>query len=99
MGRRPVNEFIDQWKSSKRIINDSLNIDKANQRQVRADSVARRLVDKFTAPDSYRFFYKAAYYLSEEEIWRYYENAHKGRIGSPIRYFVACCKKRIDQLS
>ncbi|MCM1218211.1 MAG: hypothetical protein NC548_27310 [Lachnospiraceae bacterium] len=100
MGREAqLNDLIDQWSSSKRNLNDSLNIDKDSPRQVRADIIAKKLVDKFTAPKSYKFFYKAAYYMSEDEIWNLYEKAHKGRITSPIRYFVKCCSKRIAELA
>lgn len=98
MGRNDVNEFIDQWNSSKRNLNESMNIDNTKPRQVRADLIARRLVDKFTAPNSYKFFYKAAYYMSEDEIWRIFESSHESRVNSPIKYFVACCSKRIAEL-
>lgn len=101
MGRKQlVNEstIIDQWSSSKKNLNDSLIIDSNKPRQIRADLIAKHLVDKFTAPQSYRFFYKAAYYLSEDEIWRIYESSHKSRITSPIKYFITCCSKRIAEL-
>lgn len=99
MGRGNINESMnnDQWNSSERNLNESMNIDRDKPRQVRADLIARRLVEKFAAPKSYKFFYKAAYYLSEDEIWQLYERAHKGRITSPIKYFVACCSKRLAE--
>lgn len=99
MGRDGINEFIDQWSSSKKNLNGSMNIDSSKPRQVRADLIAKRLVDKFAAPNSYKFFYKVAYYLSEDEIWQTYETAHKGRVNSPIKYFVACCSKRLAEVA
>lgn len=100
MGREQrVNEIIDQCSFSRRNINDSMNIDKTNPKQVRADSIARRLVDKFAAPKSYKCFYKVAYYMSEEEIWRIYESSQRTRIISPIKYFVKSCYKRLEQLA
>lgn len=100
MGRdQRINEIIDQCSFSERNINDSMNIDRANPRQVRSDLIAKRLVDKFAAPKSYKFFYKAAYYMSEDEIWRLYEASQKARITSPIRYFVKSCSKKLEQLA
>ncbi len=83
----------DQWNSSKRNLNESM-INDNNLRAARAQRIAERLVDKFSAPQSYKFFLKCAYRMSENDIWTTYELAHKGRVRSPIRYFVASCAKR-----
>ncbi len=100
MGREQrINEINDQWSFSKRNLNESINIDRNNPRQVRADLIAGRLVDKFSAPKSYKFFYKVAYYLSEDEIWKMYEASQKGRITSPIKYFIKSCSKRLAQIA
>lgn len=100
MGReRSINDIIDQCSFSKRNINESLTIDNNNPRQVRAELIAKSLVDKFAAPKSYKFFYKTAYHMSEDEIWRIYESSQKSRISSPIRYFVKSCAKSLAQLA
>lgn len=93
MGRN--NSMInDQWSSSKKNINDSMINDKNRLRELRAERIANQLVEKFSAPNSYKFFLKCAYRMSENDIWIAYENAHRGRINSPIRYFVTICSRR-----
>lgn len=92
MGR--IDSMInDQWSFSKRNINDSM-INDNNQRGMRAERIAHQLVEKFQAPNSYKFFLKCAYRMSENDIWIAYENANRGRIKSPVKYFVAVCSRR-----
>lgn len=83
----------DQWTSSKRNINESM-INDNNLRELHATRIAKALVEKFDAPNSYKFFLKCGYRMSENDIWTTYELAHKDHITSPIRYFVASCAKR-----
>ncbi len=88
----------DQWNSSKRNLNESMNNDH-NIRAKHAEQIANNLVRKFDAPNSYKFFLKCAYRMSENDIWTTYELSHKGRVRSPIRYFVASCAKRPEMLT
>ncbi len=94
MKPRTLNSMInDQWNSSERNLNESM-INDNNLREARARRIAERLVDKFSAPKSYKFFLKCAYRMSENDIWTTYELAHKSRVRMPLRYFIAACAKR-----
>lgn len=89
-----INEFNDHWNSSKKNLNESMINDVNYQREMRAKRIANQLVERFSAPNSFKFFLKCAYRMSENDIWTVYEQSHRGRINSPIRYFVASCSKR-----
>lgn len=99
MGINDINDFNDQCNFSERNFNESMIIDDTKPRQVKAASVAKRLVVKFNAPQSFKFFYKVGYYLSEDEIWTFYEKSNNPRINSPIKYFVKSCSQRLAQVA
>ena len=63
----------------------------------KVDSIADNLVAKFKAPNSRNFFCKCAWKLSEDEIWSTFEQAHKPKINSPLKYFIAVCSIKMSR--
>lgn len=73
------------------------NINVKVARAERARRIAQDLVHRFgtESEGSYRFFLKAAWRLSENEIYDAYEYAHRDGIGSPLKYFIATLKSQV----
>lgn len=62
----------------------------------RVDRIADRLVAEYGAPKSRNFFCKAAWHLSEYEIDNFIYLSHRPDITSPLKFFVACCHRRMS---
>ena len=69
----------------------------ASNRALRVDNIADHLVHKFKAPNSRNFFCKCAWKMSEDEIWKIYEQAHGPKIKKPLNYFVRLCQIKMGE--
>lgn len=70
--------------------NNNNDIGKYEQ-SLKAESLAYKLVEKFKAPDSFPFYCKVAYKLSESRIWQNYEKAQEGK--NPAGLFNWLCRR------
>lgn len=96
MGRNELNDSMINGISQREI---SMINDASRLREQRAERIAKQLVDKFVAPNSYKFFLKCGYRMSENDIWSAVEAAHKSRVRSPIRYFISTCSRRPEMIA
>ena len=55
--------------------------------QSKYQAIADRLLDKLGGPESWKFYAKCAYHLSEDEIWHFVELAMRPQIHDKHRYF------------
>lgn len=62
----------------------------------RVDRIADKLVAEYSAPNSRNFFCKVAWHLSEYDIDNYVYLSHRPDITSPLKFFVACCHRRMS---
>lgn len=86
---------MSQWSFSSKNINESL---KRDPRITMTENTAKKLVCEYEAPNSYKFFLKAAWHLSEAFIWNTVETSKKSaRIKSPIRYFIKSCQNEMQR--
>ena len=86
-----INE-VSQRETS--MINESMIIDRRGKIS-KTDMIADRLVKKFGAPQSRRFFLKCAWHLSEAEIWDIAEASMSKKIQNHTAYFVRSCQNRL----
>lgn len=68
-----------------------------SSKATRVDRIADNLIRKFKAPGSRGFFCKCAWRLSEDEIWTIYEQAHKPKVKSSLKYFIALCQMKMGE--
>ena len=92
MGKWQVNESMIN-EVSKRNINE---INDKSMKVSKTDYIADRLSEIYNAPQSRNFFLKCAWHLSEDTIWTAVENSRRKGIKSPVKYFVACCHKKLQ---
>lgn len=62
----------------------------------KATRIADELLRRFGAPNSYKFFLKCGWRLSEDFIWTTYEQAHGKSVKQPLFYFVAVCNRKMS---
>lgn len=96
MGReKNLNSMINEsmkFPKRKQSMNSMIN-DEAG----RVEYVADRLVTEYSAPDSHKFFLKAAWHLSEAFIWKTVEISRSTRITNSLRYFIHCCSNEMKK--
>lgn len=85
-----TNEFSNKENS---MTNESMRGLARSSRQIMTERIADRLVDKYKAPGSRKFFLKAAWHLSEDFIWTTWEISRNKTF--PIKYFVKSCKNEM----
>lgn len=61
-----------------------------------ANRIASWLVKKFKAPDSYNFFLKCGWHLSEDEIVHIYELSQRKNIKKPLYYFIRVANNKMS---
>lgn len=97
--------------SLKRILkNSSLNInekvldlakyqtrDSNRAKILKTENIAKKLVDIYRTPTSYKFFLKAAWHLSEDFIFTAVEKSQRKGIRYPVKYFVRCCSEEMKK--
>lgn len=86
---------INEISLKRNSMNSMIINDKKSGKVRSTEMLADRLVEIFGAPGSRNFFLKCAWHLSEDQIWTAVENSQRSSVKSPIRYFVACCKKEL----
>lgn len=97
MGTERINDLINE-RFNKLNLNDynenyvekSKTVEKS-KRALETEATAFRLQKEFHAPQSYAFFLKCAWHLSEAEIWNAVEASKRPYIKAPIKYFVKTC--------
>lgn len=62
-----------------------------------AEFKADKLVEKYNAPQSRKFFLKCVYHLSESDIEDAVELSMQPWVKSPIKYFVRICSSKFDK--
>ena len=65
---------------------------------VKTDYIADKLVEIYKSPSSRNFFLKCAWHLSEDQIWTAVERSRSKRIKTPVKYFVACCYRLLQEI-
>lgn len=85
-----TNGFSNKENS---MTNESMRGLARSSRQIMTERIADRLVDKYKAPGSRKFFLKAAWHLSEDFIWTTWEISRNKTF--PIKYFVKSCKNEM----
>lgn len=102
MGAERINDLINE-KFNKLNFNDYNDISVENskpveksKRALETETIAFRLQKEFHAPQSYAFFLKCAWHLSEAEIWNAVEASKRPWIKAPIKYFVKSCANLMD---
>lgn len=75
---------------------NSMNNDNKSYNQRKTEYIATKLVRTFEAPQSYNFFLKCAWNLSEAFIWNAVEASQSKKVKSPIKYFVSCCHREMS---
>lgn len=97
MGAERINDLINE-KFNKlnfndyndRYVENSKPVEKS-KRALETEAIAFRLQKEFHAPQSYAFFLKCAWHLTESEIWNAVEVSRRPYIKAPIKYFVKTC--------
>lgn len=64
--------------------------------QSRYRAIADRLLEKFGEPDSWKFYAKCAYHLSEDQIWHFVELSMRPGIVNRNRYFCKIAKNAMN---
>lgn len=81
-------------------IKRSYNVNNVNNDQLMrarlVDDTADKLVRKFQAPGSRKFFCKCAWKLSQDQIWTIFEESQSSKVRCPIKYFVASCYAQMN---
>lgn len=95
MGLEPINESLNQWRFSKRIVNE-VNERPKISKVSKTEAIADKLVSTFNSPNSRNFFLKCAWHLSEDTIWTAVERSKRKGIASPVRYFVKYCSNAMN---
>jgi len=72
-------------------VNDNVNFNSSKN----AERIAHQLVDKFSAPNSFPFYCKVAYKLSEAQIWNNFERSTTGK--NPAGLFNWLCRKDMER--
>ena len=83
MGNPSINDIVIGY-SSKRNNNDIVQRPKTRQEIERADRIADNVCRKIGSSGARAFYCKAAYELSEDQIYSLVEKALKGRC--PVKY-------------
>lgn len=95
MGKNRETTNVNNVKeASERSYVNNVNVRKANT--LRVQRTAQTLVQKFNDFNSYQFFLKCAWKMSEDEIWTAYERANANGVNNPVRYFVTICKATME---
>lgn len=87
-----INEIIND-RFNKLNLNDNINDSKSrkSRKVVQTEYIANKLQSEFHAPQSYAFFLKCAWNMSEGDIWEAVEASKRPWIKSPVKYFVKTC--------
>ena len=88
MSRGAVENSVENFVENSRI--------NRGENGKRVDRIADRLVAEYGAPKSRNFFCKVAWHLSEYDIDNYVYLSHRPDITSPLKFFVACCHRRMS---
>ena len=76
----------------------NVNNVKPNRKRITLNNVrdiAHRLVESYNEPQSYDFFCKVAWYLSEGDIWSTHEKSFEKN--NPAAWFSRVCKIKMEQ--
>ena len=98
MQKKSINESMIIENSLKGNINGSL----INDGDRRALLTAERLMERFSNPKGFKFYYKVGYWLPECVIWRVVEYIDSQRKGGKIRneakYFSKAINRELQKL-
>jgi len=104
MGRITSIESIDHGSFLKETSMDYGTIeygatvdDDSSRSQLKQRAIAEKLLSKLHEPNSWKFYLKCAYHLSEDQIWSAVELATKPQVKYPNRYFVCLAKKMLEK--
>lgn len=87
MGPQSLNDIVNEVSLKRKYnvnVNDNDERPKTPEQIVRADRIADKVCEMIGATGARAFYCKAAYQLSEDQIYRCVEIAQKGR--SPVKY-------------
>lgn len=94
----PINEVINE-RFSKLNLNDindeTVEKRKKSAKASKTEAIASKLQREFDAPQSYDFFLKCAWHLSESDIWSAVEASKRPWIKAPVKYFVRSCHNKM----
>lgn len=92
-----INEVINE-RFNKLNLNDNINDKKVvrSNKVVQTEYIANKLQNEFHAPQSYAFFLKCAWNMSEGDIWNAVEASKRPWIKSPVKYFVKTCSNAMS---
>lgn len=82
-----ISQSIDYRDYREEISIDSIDR-KCSDSQLKQRAIADKLLQKLGEPNSWKFYAKCAYHLSEDEIWHFVELATRPQIRDKNRYFV-----------
>lgn len=74
--------------------NDNVKIQQKFEKSRKVEIIAKKLVDTFDNPESYRYYCKIAYSLPENIIWNNVESAMTGR--NPQKLFTWLCSRSLN---
>lgn len=74
--------------------NDNVKIQQKFEKSRKVETIAKKLVDTFDNPDSYRYYCMIAYKLPENVIWNHVESAMTGR--NPSKLFTWLCTRSLN---
>ena len=80
----------------------ALSLNKAlslkEERARKSQNIAQRMADKLNRQDSYRFFLKCAWHLSESTIWDIVDRANsKSDLKSPSKWAIAALASELNK--
>lgn len=100
MGKtKRTNASIDHRKNFKEVSMDYRRgvDDDSSSGQFVQRSIAEKLLRKLGEPQSWKFYLKCAYHLSEAKIWEFVELSTRPNVKFPNRYFVYLANKEMNK--
>ena len=98
MGLQSLNDIVNEVSHKRKCnVNDNDERPKTPEQIDRADRIADKVCEMIGATGARAFYCKAAYKLSEDQIFRCVEIAQKGR--SPVKYLSWLLKHEIRRAS
>lgn len=98
MGLQRINDIVNEVSLKRNHnVNDNDKRPKTPEQINRADRIADKVCEMIGATDARAFYCKAAYQLSEDQIYRCVEIAQKGR--SPVKYLSWLLKHELRRAS
>ena len=98
MGIQSINDIVNEVSLKRKYnVNDNDERPKTPEQIDRADRIADKVCEMIGATGARAFYCKAAYQLSEDQIYRCVEIAQKGR--SPVKYLSWLLKHELRRAS